>query len=285
MGDYTMGEDVLVSVIIRTCGKIDILRNALNSLRQQTYKNIEVVVIEDGTNISENYIRNNYEDLNILYRAMGKRTGRTHAGNMGLSVAHGKYLNFLDEDDIFLPNHIQTLVDALECTNSYIAYSIAEEQQIKVRSVTPYKFKVKRKLIRYNYPYNRLLLCYMNLFPIQSVMFRREVFMQYGGFDETMDMLEDWDLWLRYSLNYEFYFVPQVTSIYYTPYKGKKRRERNIEMKLAEEIVREKQQTYFFRVDESHIANEMDYILNRFNQKNFIFYMKKIRNYLLYRDF
>ena len=66
----------LVSVIVRTCGRPNVLRETLISLRNQTYKNIEVVIVEDGENKSEKMIKEEFSDLNIVYKATGEKQGR-----------------------------------------------------------------------------------------------------------------------------------------------------------------------------------------------------------------
>ena len=279
-----MSELPLVSIIIRTCGKPNILDNALKSVQAQTYSNIEVILVEDGKNVSEHFIQERYPGLQIRYYATRINQGRSKAGNIGLSMSGGKYCNFLDEDDILLPNHVQILVNALEATNMKAAYTVAEEHQIIVKRRIPYLFSVKRKLVRYRFPFNRLLLCYMNLFPIQSVMFARKLYEEHGGFDEELDILEDWDLWLRFALEEPFRFVDEVTSVYYTPYKNKKKLRRDYALHDAERQVVEKYGSYHYSVDALQINRDMDYILNQFNQKKAFFIMKKIRNFLLYRD-
>ena len=277
-------EQTLVSIIIRTCGKTSILKNALDSVVRQSYPNIEVVIIEDGQNISEQFIRSNYPHLNCHYYYTGKRTGRTHAGNLGLQYATGQYFNFLDEDDILLPEHVSLLVKALTEEPYKVAYSVAREDQIHIKSTEPYIFQVKRSLIRYNHPFNRLLLCYMNLFPIQSVMFDRTLYEQYGGFDETLDVLEDWDLWLRYSMHCDFLRISAITSVYYTPFKSKKKQKREIALHSADEQLAVRRSAYRITLDANQISNDMDYIVNVFNKKSIWFYLQKVRNYLLYRD-
>ena len=203
----------LVSVIIRTCGRPQVLANALKSIQAQRYPAIEVVVIEDDKNISEKYIKENFSTLNVSYHCTNHKCGRCKSGNLGLALARGEYLNFLDDDDILLPNHVETLARRLEDTHYLAAYAIAEEHQIVTDRRCPPGKRVRRRLIRYKQPYNRLLLCYMNYIPIQSIMFHRKVYDELGGFDEQMDLLEDWDLWVRYSAHYDFLYVPTVTSV------------------------------------------------------------------------
>ena len=124
----------------------------------------------------------------------------------------------------------------------------------------------------------------MNYLPIQSVMFEKSLYEEHGGFKEDLSVLEDWDLWLRYSLSENFLFIPQMTSVYYTPYKGKGQRKRTKELKTAEKAVAQAHQSYLVTMDAAYINQEMDYILNVYNKKGFLFYMQKARNFLLYRD-
>lgn len=274
----------LVSIVIRTCGRPAVLKKALDSVALQDYKNIEVVVVEDGSNMSEEMICSQYSDMNIKYISESRRVGRSAVGNRGMAAASGAYLNFLDDDDVFLPNHVGTLAKTIREHDCIAAYSIAEEHQFQKKDGLEYPYQVKRKFVRYKQPFNRLLLYYMNYIPIQSIMFRRDLFEKYGGFDETLDALEDWDMWVRYSLEGDFVFVPETTSVYYTPYKSTEKRKRDIAIKSKENELIEKHKKYYVNLSVEQINRDMDYILNVFNKKGIFFYVKKIRNYLLYRD-
>ena len=241
MGDIK-DSSPLVSVIVRTCGRPDILKNALNSINDQNYSNIEVVLVEDGENISEGFARSNFPQLTINYYCSHEKVGRCVIGNIGMKMAQGKYINFLDDDDLLLEHHISTLVEALKRNSKKVAYAIAEEHQIKIdHNGKPH---VKRKLVRFKQPFSRLLLCYKNYLPIQSVMFEKELFETEGGFEEDSEILEDWDLWLRYSLKCDFQYVPEITSVYFTPYRGRKKTQRDKELKESREFFENKHNSY-----------------------------------------
>lgn len=276
-----MKSSPLVSIIIRTCGRPNILRTALESVRKQTYNNIEVILVEDGKNVSEPLLKE-FPEMNIHYYAMGQRCGRTATGNRGFEMANGKYLNFLDDDDILLPEHVSTLIEYVIQNKLRAAYAIAEEHQI-VRQKNG-TFQTRRKFIRYRYPFNRMLLFYMNYIPIQSIIFEKTLYEQCGGFDEELDTLEDWDTWVRYAMVCNFGFVDRVTSVYYTPFRDKIKRERDVGMHEAEAKVKEKYRSYTMQLSVAQVNQDMDYILNVFNQKKLVFYLRKIRNWLLYRD-
>ena len=274
----------LVSIIVRTCGRPQVLKNALHSIQEQEYPNIEVIIVEDGPNVSEQFILEQFPSLNIRYFTLGCSQGRSRAGNLGMQEASGKFLNFLDDDDLLLPMHVSTLATQLETSAYRAAYAISEEHQVRKSNCAENSYQIKRKLIRYKQPYNRLLLCYMNYIPIQSIMFSKTLFEQYGGLDENLQMLEDWDLWVRYSSHCDFLYVPEITSIYHTPYKGNAKHSRESCLHHAESEVIGKHKQYQMILDAEQINKDMDYILNVFNKKDFLFYMQKIRNFLLYRD-
>ena len=79
----------LVSIIIRTCGRPEVLNIAIESVRKQRYSNIETIVVEDGENVSETYLKDNFPDMNFSYTCTGEKKGRCKAGNIGLEMARG----------------------------------------------------------------------------------------------------------------------------------------------------------------------------------------------------
>lgn len=211
-------EAPLVSVLVRTCRRPNILRETLKSLENQTYKNIEVVIVEDGEPISKAMIEEEFSTLNYIYHATEKRVGRCEVGNIALSLATGEYFNFLDDDDVFYADHIEVLLkNVLENPKYNAAYSMAFETPIKIHSKEPYEYTELFHNIQYKQKYNKLLILNQNYFPIQSVLFSRKLYDEYGGFDLDLEYLEDWDLWIRYTMNSQFKYVEKVTSIYRVP--------------------------------------------------------------------
>ena len=227
-----LNEEPLVSIIVRTCGRPNVLRETLISLRKQTYKNIEVVIVEDGENKSEKMLKEEFSDLNILYKATGQKQGRCKVGNLGMELAHGKYLNFLDDDDLFFADHVETLVQALEKHKDYkLAYSTSFETKIEVKSKEPkYEYEEKSRVVVHNRPFSRIRLLKINLFPIQAIMFEKSIFEKYGGMDEELDNLEDWEMWQRYSVENAYLYVPKTTSLYRVPAKQENYKQRQEEL-------------------------------------------------------
>ena len=207
----------LVSVIVRTHARPAVLKETLISLRNQTYDNFEIVIVEDGEECARRMIDDEFPDLKIRYTATGGHVGRSAAGNLGMELARGEYLNFLDDDDLFYADHIETLVQSLKESGMDAAYSLAYETAINVTGGSPYTYEITSCQTRYHQPFNRLLLLRANYIPIQSIMFKKRLFELYGGLDTALDNQEDYDMWIRYALKTDFVFVPKTTSIYRVP--------------------------------------------------------------------
>ena len=247
-------ENPKVSIIVRTCGRPAVLRETLVSLRNQTYQNLEIVVVEDGTPTASDMITSEFADLNIVYFATGEKVGRSKAGNLAMERATGKYLNFLDDDDLFYADHIEVLVSALLTDDNRAAYSFAFETPIEVFSKDPYQYSVKHYYGTHKQTFDKIMLCHHNYIPIQAIMFEKTLFEQYGGLDESLDALEDWDMWVRYSLHTDFTCVPKTTSIYRTPYNKRINTERQKALDEALVIVRNKHKSYIQNISVYDIA-------------------------------
>ena len=135
-----------------------------------------------------------------------------------LQKAKGEYLIFLDDDDMFFPNHLEILFNTLKSEKGCkAAYSIAYEVPTTIISKDPYRYRENKMSIPYCQPFNRLMLFLRNYIPIQTILFHRSLYEQYGGFDENLEFLEDWDLWMRYAVNNDFKYIPEITSKYRVP--------------------------------------------------------------------
>ena len=208
----------LVSVIIRTYkGRLPYLKEAVTSVSNQTYKNLELIVVEDGSNEAKDYmsqVSSNNAYLKAVYKEEPKK-GRCHTGNVGLSLSSGRFIVFLDDDDLFFADHVEVLVEALlKNPDISAAYSTSWEVATKVDSVNPLKYTELSHETKYRQRFSRLLMLHHNYIPIQSIMFDRKLYDKYGGFDESLDNLEDWNLWTRYCVNHDFLLIEKTTSLY-----------------------------------------------------------------------
>jgi glycosyltransferase involved in cell wall biosynthesis len=259
--EQKLSEHPNISVIVRTIGRPFVLSEALTSLRNQTYKNFEVIVVEDGPGISKEHIFSQFSDLNLQYYPTGTRVGRTTAGNLGLASAKGQYCIFLDDDDAFFPEHLEVLIEGIQKEHGKAAYSIAYEVPTEVISNDPYVYKEKGRRIVFHQPFNLLLLLWKNYIPIQTLLFHRSLYEENGGFDETLEYFEDWDLWVRYAITTKFIFIPKITSKYRVPLdKSITDTVRSKKLKDASFAIREKQKNMNLTMNVAECAREIDEI-------------------------
>lgn len=188
-----------VSVIVPTYNRPVLLDRALKSIADQTYQDYEAIVINDG-GVSVREVTKKHEKVSLIEYSMNK--GLPAARNTGIRASKGKYITFLDDDDIMLPEHLQTLVDALD-SGAKIAYGDF------------YLWKNDKEMHHgMSVDYNKQRLHVHNLFPVMCVMLRRELFDD-CMFDETLNSHEDWDLWLRMSEKVtDFVHIKKRTTAY-----------------------------------------------------------------------
>ncbi len=232
-----------VTIVTRTHGPNQaILRDAIASVLNQTYANIEHLVVEDRGDLSEPLVTEVARTYGANIRFLrSDRGGRSAAGNDGLAAATGDLLLFLDNDDLLFADHVELLVRALRAAPDCVAaYSLAWEMETFFTASGAYRDGSLSMPPAYAKPYNPKRFEAGNFLPIQSVLFRRRLFDDFGGIDEQIDHLEDWNLWARYAQAGPFRLVPKTTSIYRVPGDPVFREERRQVMLAAEDAVRRK---------------------------------------------
>lgn len=212
----------LVSVITRTyAGRELFLKQAMYSVAHQTWENIEHIIVEDGASSMQTLVENvaAVTGCATRYIANGKK-GRSSAGNTGLAVARGRWCLFLDDDDLLFADHVETLALALmDRPDAVASYALAWEVVTDASCLEPGNYKEidYRLPIVFKQEFDPAILMKHNYFTIQSVLFERTLAMERGGFEEDLEVLEDWVLWNKYALENQFVYVPKVTSLYRTP--------------------------------------------------------------------
>jgi len=187
----------VVSVIVPTCDRPITLMRALASILTQSYQSFEILVIDDGEASAASQILALNCGGRIRYVWNGQRRERSFSRNEGLQLARGKYVAYLDDDDIFYPDHLQTLVEVLEKTGCRIAYTDAyRAHQEKAPDGT---YATHRHDLPYSEDFDRDLILVSNFIPICCLMHERACLDTIGLFDETLATHEDWDLLIRLS--------------------------------------------------------------------------------------
>jgi len=198
----------LVSVIIPTYNRSQQLETALKSVALQSYENIEAIVINDGGEDVSVVIGKFKGELEIQYITHKQNKDRAAARNTGLKNARGEYIAYLDDDDIFHNDHIETALRVLTNSGFKIVYSDAFRTHQKNIDGN---YQIIRKDIPYSTDYQPGIFLKTNITPTTCIIHEKSVIDEVGYFDESLPVLEDWDLWIRISQKYEFYHIKKVT--------------------------------------------------------------------------
>ncbi len=191
-----------VSVIIRSMGRLT-LSEALNSVASQTYGNIEVVVV-DAKGGDHPELESACGGFPLRMISADRPLTRATAANLGLSHAKGRYLLFLDDDDLLLPDHIDTLVNAFRDGRG----ALAAYTGVRLEDAAGATLKILDD------PYDPARLRGANFLPIHAVLFDCALVKMGCRFDEALECLEDWDFWLQASQHTLLHHVPGVSAIY-----------------------------------------------------------------------
>jgi predicted HAD superfamily hydrolase/LmbE family N-acetylglucosaminyl deacetylase len=192
----------LVSVIIRSMDR-PTLSEALDSVALQTYPNIEVVIV-DAKGEGHRGMGEWCGRFPLRMLGAGRRLKRSPAANFGLDAARGTYFIFLDDDDLFDPDHIAVLVEAIKdsrnCLAAYAGVRVENEAGATIAV--------------YNQTFVAARLMSGNFLPIHAVLFKRDLVAQGCRFDENLDSYEDWDFWLQVARQTDFAHAAKVTAVY-----------------------------------------------------------------------
>jgi glycosyltransferase involved in cell wall biosynthesis/LmbE family N-acetylglucosaminyl deacetylase len=196
-----------VSVIIRTKNRPDALLEAIVSVSTQTYRDIELVVVNDGGVDVGDLVRvySTGSIRKVVYEFLQPSRGRVGAANAGLDLATGEFLLFLDDDDYISPEHIAKLADALRI-NHAVVLAYTDCRMIGVDGDCMGAFEQE---------FNPYQLMFGNRFPIHAALFRRTA-VETGAcrFDPQFDVFEDWDFWLQLQTQGCFCHMPGVSATY-----------------------------------------------------------------------
>jgi GT2 family glycosyltransferase len=207
-----LGESPLVSIIVPTQNRVGLLGDALRSVAAQTYRNWEIIVVNDGGEDISGAIDALPGDVAVKTTALQlpTPTGQARARNRAIGSSRGEVLAFLDDDDIYLPDHLQTLVAGMRESGAGFAYTLSEK--VNERLVDGKRVEFQRNAVFQDLRFSRELLQVRNFIASAGWAIRRICFEQCGLFDDTLACLEDWDLLLRFSERTTFHRIARVTN-------------------------------------------------------------------------
>jgi len=205
----------LVSVLISTYNRPFYVREAVESILRQRYTNFEIILVRDGGRPVRDVVAG-FDDERLVFIDRDENRGLPYSFNEALSRAKGKYVCYLGDDDIYYPNHIEVLVDALESQDECeVAYS--DLYKVNCRIMEDGRRVVLSKNVEISRDFNRMAMLRFNHTLHVSVMHRRDLLERAGGYNEDLNVLIDWDLTRRLSFYSDFKHVPRITGQFYAP--------------------------------------------------------------------
>src|SRR5437870_7121090 len=188
-------EPLPVSVVVRTKDRPALLHQAIDSIRSTGYP-AEIVVVNDGGKPPD------ARDVRLVNLAQS--AGRSEAMNRGVRAAKSAFIAFLDDDDLFYPEHLETLSAAARSTQDLAWYTDAVSAFARAG-------ETYSRMRIFGQDFDRQQLLVDNYIPLPTLLVPRETFLDLGGFDAAFDLFEDWDFLIRLSRRGSFTHVPRIT--------------------------------------------------------------------------
>ena len=200
----------MVSAIITTHNRKDLLARAIISVFSQTYKDLELIVVSDGSTDGTDEFMKKYEtNEQVNYISYYPGRGGNYARNQGIKAARGEFVAFLDDDDEWLPEKIEKQLKVIESDPKIgLVYtgthSIYVDYNVEYYSRPWLQGNMSRKILLYNF-----------VGSTTTVMLKKTVFEKTEMFDETLSAIQDYDLWIRICQEFEVGVVSEPLANYY----------------------------------------------------------------------
>lgn len=193
---------LLVSVIIPTFNRRALIREAVESVLAQSCRELELIVVDDGS--TDGTVKELAKFGSGLRYFATPRKGVAAARNLGVSQAHGRYIAFLDSDDLWLPRKLEIQAAFMEL---HPEIQICQTDEIWMRNGIRVNPKAVHRKPSGDIFVRSLDLC---LVSPSAVMMMTDLFQRVGGFDESFPVCEDYDLWLRIAAEYSVPLIPSA---------------------------------------------------------------------------
>jgi glycosyltransferase involved in cell wall biosynthesis len=202
-----------VSVIMPTYKRSESIGESIRSVMNQTLTDVELVVINDGGDDTARKIIDSFGSPRIRYYRLDRNRGLSAALNEGIRLAQGRYIAYLDDDDIYYPDHLKTLAESIAGTHYDFVYSNCwrcagertgsgfVEASRTLHNIRPERYSMD-SLFRANY------------ISTLNILHKRECFSGAGLFNEDLIQLMDWDMWLRFARKYRFLQINGISGEY-----------------------------------------------------------------------
>lgn len=190
----------MISIVLPVYNGEEYLEQSINSILNQTYKDFELVIVNDCSTdstlkIVEKYLQKDSR-IRLINNDINQRLPKSL--NIGFSQCKGDYFTWTSDDNLMMPNALETLIKALEESNSDLAFSRCETIDIKGNKIGETEL------------YSDLNELYCNNIVLASFLYKKCVHEKLNGYDISKFLVEDYDFWLRAYRSFKFIYVPEI---------------------------------------------------------------------------
>lgn len=195
----------VISVVIPTCDRVNLLKRAVDSVLSQSFKDFEIIVVDDHSVDGTQHFLKGLRDPRIRFITRSERGGGAAARNTGIETAVGEFVAFLDDDDAWYSNKLERQFERMKLLPEVaMVYTgtvhILQDSGRVYRTATPrYRGNILNDLLKQNI-----------IGTTSSILVRRQALNEVGGFDEAFPSCQDWDLYLRLSQRWPIDFVEET---------------------------------------------------------------------------
>ena len=243
---------VKYSIVMPAFNRGTFLVDVIKSYQDQTYKDWEMVIVDDGSTDNTPDIASAYakQDGRIVFSRIETNAGVGNARAAGNRLASGDYIVVADSDDFPHPNR-------LDIVNTYISKTGAD---VFYSNVEIYNAQTHETKLRFFQPYDKDLLYYLNYIPNPAACYKKSAYLEVGGYDKNFLIGEDYDLWLSLAdKNKSFVYCPEST-VRMTSHPGSVRQKRQQQHKYFLELIRKKHNCPKINIDKVRLlANDETY--------------------------
>ncbi|MCG3204775.1 MAG: hypothetical protein KCHDKBKB_01492 [Elusimicrobia bacterium] len=246
-----------VSVVLTCFNYGDYVASALDSVLQQSLLPKEIIVINDGSTDRSSEVLSTYQKNPRVRVVSQTNGGQAKAKNRGVRESSSEWIAFLDADDVWESNKLERQSQFFENPSVGVIYSrqIFIDSAGKALQPQPFRLPVYRGRVTQH-------LLKDNFVPFSSSLVRRSLFVQAGGFDESLSMSIDWDLWLKISLVAEFDFVDSELLRYRTNHPGQMSKMKEVRRDCCDRIFKSFVESHKTELNSTWIKSAEIYTLN-----------------------
>ncbi|OKH33363.1 glycosyl transferase family A [[Phormidium ambiguum] IAM M-71] len=198
----------VISVIIPVCNGEKTIKETVDSVINQTFSDFELIIINDGSTDKTLEIISQIKDDRLTVSSY-PNAGLSASRNRGIYLAKGEYISFIDADDLWTPDKLESQLKALqENPEAAVAYSWTDCIDESG------KFLGKGSYLSFSGDIRANLLLHNFIDSGSNVLIRTEALKKVGNFDESRKSCEDWDMWLRLASEYSFVVVSKPQILY-----------------------------------------------------------------------